>query len=346
MTAFRSVEWLGDRLRLLDQRLLPEQVEYLDLTDHRSVAEAIANMTVRGAPVIGVSAAYGLVLAADADTNMDGPALRKRLEIAADELQQARPTAVNLRWALRRVLERVHALPDDSATTIREAVLLEANRIYREDGEVNRAIGAFGAALIPDHANIVHHCNTGALGTVEHGTALGVIHSAHAQNKQVHVYVDETRPRLQGARLTVWELTQLGVPHTLIVDSAAAHIMRTTGIDLCLVGCDRVAANGDVANKIGTYQLALAAHAHGVPFYVAAPLSTLDRQTASGDMIEIEERAAAEVTTIGDTLITLPGAAVRNPAFDITPAKYVTAFITEKGIVYPPFAAGLAKLFN
>lgn len=346
MTAFRSVEWLGDRLRLLDQRLLPAQVEYLDLTDHRSVAEAIANMTVRGAPVIGVSAAYGLVLAAGADTNMDGPALRKRLEIAADELQQARPTAVNLRWALRRVLERVHALPDDSAATIREAVLLEANRIYQEDGEVNRAIGAFGAALIPDRANIVHHCNTGALGTVEHGTALGVIHSAHVQNKQVHVYVDETRPRLQGARLTVWELTQLGVPHTLIVDSAAAHIMRTTGIDLCLVGCDRVAANGDVANKIGTYQLALAAHAHGVPFYVAAPLSTLDRQTASGDMIEIEERAAAEVTTIGDTLITLPGAAVRNPAFDITPAKYVTAFITEKGIVYPPFTAGLAKLFN
>ncbi len=346
MIAFRSVEWLGDHLRLLDQRSLPGQVQYVDLTDHRSVAAAISNMTVRGAPVIGVSAAYGLVLAANADTNLDGAALREHLEIAADELLRARPTAVNLRWALRRVMDRVNAIRNDSAAAIREAVVLEANRIYREDIEVNRAIGAHGATLVPDRANIVHHCNTGALGTVDHGTALGVIRSAHAMNRQVHVFVDETRPRLQGARLTVWELTQLGVPNTLIVDGAAAHIMRTIGIDLCLVGCDRVAANGDVANKIGTYQLALAARAHGVPFYVAAPLSTLDRQTASGDMIEIEERAAAEVTTIGDTLITLPGVAVRNPAFDITPAEYVTAFITEKGIVYPPFEEGLAKLFN
>ena len=227
---------------------------------------------------------------------------------------------------------------------LRVATLSEADAIAADDVWTNKQIGLNAMELVPNNATIIHHCNTGSLATVDYGTALGVIRTAHEQGKNVHAYLDETRPRLQGASLSAWELLQLGVPHTVIVDGASGHIMRTRGVDLCVVGCDRVAANGDTANKIGTYNLALVAHAHGVPFYVAAPTSTIDLDTPSGDDIAIEERPAAEVTTIGGVQVTPDGANVANPAFDVTPAQYITAIITEMGIAYPPYTESLAAL--
>ncbi len=259
-------------------------------------------------------------------------------------LRLSRPTAVNLFWAL----DRMNAVIDDPAIfspdALRAATLREADAIAADDVWMNRQIGLNAMALVPDHATIIHHCNTGSLATVDYGTALGIIRTAHEQGKEVHAYLDETRPRLQGASLSAWELLQLGVPHTVIVDGASGHIMRTVGVDLCVVGCDRVAANGDTANKIGTYNLALVANAHGVPFYVAAPTSTIDLATPSGDDIEIEERPAAEISQIGATQVTPAGANVANPAFDITPARYITAIITEMGIAHPPYAESLAEM--
>jgi methylthioribose-1-phosphate isomerase len=342
----RSLIWLGDRLRLLDQRRLPTEVVYLDLATCADVAAAIRDMAVRGAPAIGAAAAYGLALAARAAADGGLPAALAALEQAAAVLRQARPTAVNLAWAVDRVLTRARRRPWSSAAALAAAVEGEAAAIAQEDVDTNRAIGRHGLELVPPGARIVHHCNTGALATVDYGTALGVIRAAHEAGRGVHVYVDETRPRLQGARLTTWELGRLGVPHTLIVDGAAAHIMRTEGVDLCIVGCDRVAANGDVANKIGTYALALAAAAHGVPFYVAAPTSTIDLAAPEGDAIPIEERDPAEVLRVGDTPIAPPHTRVRNPAFDVTPARLVTAIVTEFGVVRPPYEEGLARMVD
>jgi len=346
METYRPIQWANDRLRLLDQRLLPGEVVYVDYDDYRAVADAIRTMVVRGAPAIGITAAYGMALAARQSRAGDGEGLLVDLQVAAEVLGRSRPTAVNLSWAIDRILRRVGDQHLAAAQAVRDAVLAEAAVIEALERESNYRIGVNALPLVPQGAKILHHCNTGPLATGDYGTALRVITAAHEAGKNVHAYVDETRPRLQGARLTSWELLRWGVPHTVIVDGAAAHFMRTTGIDLCVVGCDRVAANGDTANKIGTYQLALAAHAHGVPFYVVGPTSTIDMAIASGDEIPIEERPAEEVTHVLGRQITPDGASVANPAFDITPAAYITAIITERGVVRPPFDVNLAELMR
>lgn len=370
----RTVFWEAGALRMIDQRRLPEALELLTLRDAEAVAEAIRDMAVRGAPAIGVSAAYGLALTATTSPAGDAAALRADLGRAAALLRAARPTAVNLAWALDRVLARVdaalggaparalggadgrasageHALagtgrdldevgPPDLAT-LRSLVLLEAERMADEDVATNRRMGARGAALLPDPATVIHHCNTGALAAVDYGTALGVVRAAHEAGKRVHVLVDETRPRLQGARLTTWELARLGIPQTLIADGAAGWHLRRGRVDAVLVGADRIAANGDTANKIGTYPLAVVARANGVPVYVVAPSSTVDLTLPEGDAIPIEERDPAEVTHLAGLPLAPPGVPAANPAFDVTPAAYITAIVTEQAIVRPPFGAGL-----
>jgi len=344
MSTFRSIEWVDGVVRMLDQRQLPHKTAYLDYTDYQSVAAAIRDMVIRGAPAIGAAAAYGLAVTAARSSGDDVAALRAELETAADVLRAARPTAVNLFWAIDRVMARVADPGLDSIGAIRTATLEEADAIAAEDVAANKQIGLNALPLIPDPAKIIHHCNTGSLATVDYGTALGIIRIAHEHGKKVHAYLDETRPRLQGARLSAWECKQQGIPHTVIVDSASGHLMRTMGIDLCVVGADRVVANGDTANKIGTYNLALAANAHGVPFYVAAPTSTIDMSIPSGDEIEIEERPAREITHVGETQVTPDDTLVANFAFDVTPARYITAIITEVGIAYPPYEDSLAEL--
>jgi methylthioribose-1-phosphate isomerase len=344
MSSFNSIEWKEGVLRLLDQRLLPHETRYLDYTDHREVAQAIYDMVTRGAPAIGAAAAYGLALTVYHTQAPDAAALRDELAQAAETLRKSRPTAVNLFWAIERVMKRLDDPALDNVKAIREAVIAEANAIYEEDIKTNKAIGYNALPLVPDKAKFLHHCNTGSLATVDYGTALGIIRIAHEEGKQVHAYLDETRPRLQGARLSAWELKQLNIPHTVIVDGASGHLMRTVGIDLCVVGCDRVAANGDTANKIGTYNLALAAHAHGVPFYVAAPTSTIDMSLKTGDEIPIEMRDPREVTHVGDCQITPDDTPAANFAFDVTPAQYITAIVTEVGIAYPPYEDSLAEL--
>jgi methylthioribose-1-phosphate isomerase len=341
---YRVLTWRDGAVEMLDQRLLPHRVEYVTCADSRAVADAIREMVIRGAPAIGVAAGYGLALAALRSEADDPAGLRRDLASAAETLRASRPTAVNLFWAVDRVLAAVARPGLDSVALLRDAALAEAHAIREENARVCERMGQHALPLIPDRARIIHHCNTGALATTDYGTALGVIRAAHEAGKGPHVYVDETRPRLQGARLTAWELRELGIPHTVIVDSASGHIMRTAGVDLCVVGCDRVAANGDTANKIGTYNLALVARAHGVPFYVVGPLSTLDLALPHGDAIPIEERAAREVTHIEGEQITPDGVAVANPAFDVTPAEYITAIITEAGIAYPPYEESLPQL--
>ena len=344
MSTYKTIEWLDGVVRMLDQRLIPNQISYQDYTHYEDVANAIQTMVIRGAPAIGAAAAYGLALAAINSSTGDPPSLRKELERAARVLNAARPTAANLKWALERVLSSLEDPTLVTVAAIKNRVLAEAQAIAAEDVQANRQIGLNALPLIPHKARIVHHCNTGALATVDYGTALGVIRSAHEHGREVHVYVDETRPRLQGARLTTWELGQLGIPYTLIVDGASGYFMHQVGVDLCLVGCDRVAANGDTANKVGTYNLSLVAHAHRVPFYVAGPTSTIDLSLPSGDQIEIEQRDPEEVLVINGERIAPAEAQAANPAFDITPARYITAIITEKGIAYPPFNASLSEL--
>lgn len=344
MSTYRSIEWRDGVVRMLDQRILPHRIEYVDFTNYRDVATAITDMTIRGAPAIGVAGAYGLALVTTHSTAPDIDALRAELNAAAKVLRAARPTAVNLSWAIDRVLERANDQKLKTVADLRAAVLAEAHAICEEDIRTNKQIGMNALPLVPDNARFIHHCNTGSLATVDYGTALGIIRVAHEHGKHVFVYVDETRPRLQGARLTAWELQQLGIPHTVIVDGASGHIMRTKGVDLCVVGCDRVARNGDTANKIGTYNLAIAAAAHGVPFYVAAPTSTIDLAIPNGDAIHIEEREDREVTHVGKEQITPDGVHATNPAFDVTLAKFITAIVTEAGIAYPPYETSLPAL--
>jgi len=344
MLNYKPIAWQEDHVRLLDQRQLPWETTYLDFRSASDVADAIRDMVVRGAPAIGITAAYGMATVAYQSNAGNPEELREDLRDAAEVLGQARPTAVNLSYALRRVLVRIEHPTLDSVTELRAAVLDEAHAIAEAEREANEQMGQNALPLIPDPAKIIHHCNTGPLATGYYGTALGVIYAAHQAGKDVHAFVDETRPRLQGARLTTWELERMEIPYTVIVDGAAAHIMRSRGVDLCVVGCDRVAANGDTANKIGTYGLALAAHAHGIPFYVAGPTSTVDLETPTGDAIEIEERSEREVTHIGDCPITPEGAPVANPAFDVTPARYITAIVTERGVAYPPFEESLKRM--
>jgi len=346
MPHYLPIQWVDGHLRLLDQRELPARVTFIDYVDPRAVAEAITAMVVRGAPAIGITAAYGLVLAAQRSSGRTVGELRADLAAAGDDLRRARPTAVNLFWAIDRVLQQGLDPQLETVDDIRRAVLDEAHAIYALEERSNYQIGVNALPLVPQGAKFIHHCNTGPLATGAYGTALRVIIAAHEAGKNVYAYVDETRPRLQGARLTAWELQQWGVPHAVIVDGAAAHIMRTVGIDLCVVGCDRVAANGDTANKIGTYHLAIAARAHGVPFYVVGPTSTIDMSLASGDLITIEQRPAEEVTHVLGAQITPDGVTVENPAFDVTPAEAITAIITERGVVYPPFEENLRALMG
>jgi len=342
----RTVEWDDGVVKMIDQRLLPGTFEVAEFADYREVARAIREMYIRGAPAIGAAAGFGMALAAYQSSATDRVALLRDLEAAADVLRQARPTAVNLFWAVDRLLRVAGSEDLIAVDNVREAMLADAQALADEDVEINKRMAAHGAALVKDGDSILHHCNTGALATVDYGTALGVIRMAHEQGKKIHVFVDETRPRLQGARLTAWELQRLGVDFTLIADNAAGHYMRTGQVDICFVGSDRTAANGDVANKIGTYKLGVVARENGIPFYPVVPTSTIDLNCPSGDDIPIEERDADEVVgLIRDGMPIAPaGIKVGNPAFDVTPARYVTGIVTENGIAYPPFDLSLRRM--
>ncbi len=349
----RTVMWEaeGPAVRMIDQRLLPGEVVMIDLRTVEEVSEAIRDMAVRGAPAIGATAAYGLALAGATSLAVSSTALWKDLDSAAKALSDSRPTASNLKWALERLRSRARASEDQSPHVIRQLLLEEAQRIADEDVEINKAMGSFGAELIQDSDTVIHHCNTGALATVDYGTALGVIRAAHEQGKQVHVLVDETRPRLQGAKLTAWELRHYGIPHEIISDNAAGYFLSRghpeTGrkqVAACFVGADRVAANGDVANKIGTYMLALAAYDNEVPFYAVVPTSTIDLSLPSGAAIPIEERDPSEVLDLEHEgrPVAPENSKARNPAFDITPNRLVTAIVTEVGVLRPPYVETLA----
>jgi methylthioribose-1-phosphate isomerase len=346
MSDYYSIRWMDGLVRMLDQRLLPKQVVYHDFMQCSEVAFAIREMIIRGAPAIGAAAGFGLALTAYHSKASQTDTLISELNIAADELKKSRPTAVNLFGAIQRIEHIIGRANEVNVDQFKQMIVSEAMKIAEEDSQMNLRIAQNGQQFIPDKANLIHHCNTGALATVGIGTALGMIRVAHESGKNIHVYVDETRPRLQGARLTSWELKQLGIPHTVIVDGASGYFMRKTKIDACLVGCDRITSNGDVANKIGTYNLALAASAHGIPFYSVGPTTTIDLSISSGEEIPIEERSENEITHIGDTQITPDGVQVANPAFDITPAKYITAIITDRGVAYPPYDKSLFKIMN
>ena len=349
----RTVFWdeNENEVRMIDQRLLPEDFVVNGYKDYSSLGKAITDMVVRGAPAIGAAAGFGMALAANQSTANSRETLINDLKKAAEELYAARPTAVNLAWALQRILHLV-AAAEGSAADIRSIVLQEAQRIADEDVEINRRMAAHGAALIPDGATVIHHCNTGSLATVDYGTALGVIRMAHEMGKRVHVLVDETRPRLQGARLTAWELEQYGIPYEIISDNAAGYYLRSGEVKGCFVGSDRTAANGDVANKIGTYMLALAAFDNQVPFYAVVPTSTIDLSLSAGEQIPIEERGADEVLDLQKSgRYVTPAAAraagkARNPAFDVTPARLVTGIVTENGVARPPYLESLASLVH
>lgn len=340
-----TLRWRDDALEMIDQRELPLKVEYRRYRTAESVAEAISTLVVRGAPAIGCAAAYGVALEALRLSSLAPALFSAALAQAFDVLARSRPTAVNLTWALdrqRRVLNEVQtSSPEQTA----QALLSEAHAVLTEDIATNRAMGDYGAALVPASARILTHCNAGALATAGYGTALGVIRSAVRAGKRVRVFADETRPVLQGARLTAWELMQDGIDVTLIVDGAAALLMSRGEIDLVIVGADRVASNGDAANKIGTYALAVVAQRHAVPFYVACPLSTVDMSLPHGGAIPIEERSADEVTGFAGRRWAPPGVSVRNPAFDVTPAALITGLITERGVLQPVTAAGLRGFF-
>jgi len=343
----RTVFWDYEtgEFKMIDQRRLPAVFEVLAYRDHKSVAGAITAMVVRGAPAIGAAAGFGLALAGFESGASSISGLLADLQAASATLKASRPTAVNLAWALDRILAEVAGF-SGSPDGLRQRVLEEAQRIADEDVEINKRMAGHGASLIEDGDTIIHHCNTGSLAAVDWGTALGVIHTAWEQGKKIHVLVDETRPRLQGARLTAWELEQYGIPYEIISDNMAGHFLKSGQVNKCFVGSDRTAANGDVANKIGTYMLALAAHDNGVPFYPVVPTSTIDMSLASGDLIPIEERDPEEVLGLqfkGEP-VAPENARARNIAFDVTPARLVTGIVTENGVAYPPFSESLKKM--
>jgi len=341
-----TLRWRDGALELLDQRVLPLRVEYRRYDSAEGVAEGIRSMVVRGAPAIGCAAAYGVALAALNLASGKRKDMGEGLERAFSVLGASRPTAVNLNWALARQRRLSVAVAGHEPQAIANALLVEAHAIRDEDVATNRTMGAFGASLIPDGARVLTHCNAGALATAGHGTALGVVRSAVEAGKRLSVLADETRPFLQGARLTCWELMQDRIPVTLIADGAGALLMSRGEVDLVIVGADRVAANGDTANKIGTYPLAVLAQRHGIPFYVACPLSTVDLTLAHGGLIPIEERGPEEMTGFGNVLWAPEGVRARNPAFDVTPAQLVTALITERGVVQRPDRRKLQALFE
>ena len=324
------IEWTAQHtLRMLDQRKLPVEERWVEARTYQEVADAIRDMVVRGAPLIGVVAAFGMAMAAERSPD--------ELSRAAETLRATRPTAVNLSWALDRMLRFAQEHPDAAA------IVEEAERIADEDAGMSRQLSEYGGALLPASGGVLTHCNAGALAMVEYGSAVGVIRAAWEQGKDINVLVDETRPFLQGARLTAWELQKLGIPMTLITDSMAGHFMSRGQIQAVVTGADRIAANGDTANKIGTYSLGILAREHSIPFYVAAPVSTIDLSCLSGDAIPIEERSSDEVTHFGGVQIAPDGVQAAHPAFDVTPARYITAIITNAGVAYPPFAEALQK---
>lgn len=341
---FKTISFKNGKLKLIDQNALPSKLKYITCKDERRVEKAIKDMTVRGAPLIGVTAAFGAALAAIRAGNKDKKSFFKKVYEAINILSVSRPTAVNIFWALERMKRVLDAAGDNDIASIRKSLIREADKILKEDEAVCLELSKNGAALIADGDSILTHCNSGALATAGIGTALGIIYYAGRQGKKLKIYADETRPRLQGARLTSWELKREGLEPVLICDSAAASLMRQKKIDKILVGADRIAQNGDTANKIGTYSLAVLAKAHKIPFYVAAPVSTIDFKIKTGSQIPIEERAAEEVICFDGKYSAPRNIRVYNPAFDVTQSEFITAIITEKGIVKPPFIEGIKKL--
>lgn len=341
-----TLRWREQRLEMIDQRILPATFEYISYDSAQSVAQGIQDMVVRGAPAIGVAAAYGVALEAQRlCTTKTQNEFRSQLETGFTQLSQSRPTAVNLFWALQRMRALWESRFNAENKEVADALLDEAHAIHSEDIRINRTMGAFGAELLADGARVMTHCNAGALATAGHGTALGVFRSAVAAGKNISVIANETRPFLQGARLTAWEMVQENIPVTLIADNMAGFMMQAGEIDAVIVGADRVAANGDVANKIGTYMVAVLAKRHNIPFYVACPLSTIDRNIPHGAEIPIEERPPHEVKGFRDYHWAAEGVNIRNPAFDVTPAELITALITEKGVIAAADREKLAKLF-
>jgi methylthioribose-1-phosphate isomerase len=345
----KTVEWTGEGVRMIDQRLLPTEEKYLMLRSCEEVADAIRSMVVRGAPAIGVSAAMGIALGSMQSVGTSVPDLEDDFDYFCDLMSQTRPTAVNLFWAIERMRERFRRAKAAGADSesIKAQLVEEAQKIFSEDIESNRALGRFGGELIPDGATVLTHCNAGALATAgDYGTALGVVRGARDAGKRVAVIADETRPFLQGARLTAWELHKDEIPVTVITDNMAGHVMKQGKIDCVVVGADRIAANGDTANKIGTYMVAVLARQHDIPFYVAAPVSTVDLSLPDGSRIPIEERDAREVTHIRDQRLAPEGVSVQNPAFDVTPNELVAAIITDRGVARPPYTESLRRLIE
>ena len=341
-----SLRYGGETLKILDQRLLPNRLEYVECRDWRSVADCIREMAVRGAPAIGVAAAFGLALSAAESAGKETEDFFFDLEEAACGLIKTRPTAVNLKWAVQRMMNVARTQYGQATSFVAEVLAAEAKRIAEDDIAVNRCIGNHGAVLVPDGSNILTHCNAGTLATVGYGTALGIVRSAVDKGKKVHVFADETRPYLQGGRLTTWELLQENIPVTLIADNMAGFLMKQKKIDLVIVGADRIAANGDAANKIGTYSVAVLAHAHQIPFYVAAPLSTFDMSLTCGDEIPIEERCWTEITHFAGVQVAPEGITCYNPSFDVTPANLISGIITEHGVIYKPDINKISAVFK
>lgn len=342
--SFETIAWRDGRVVMINQLLLPHEVHYETYENYRDVADSIRNMVIRGAPAIGIAAAMGIALGAADVKASDYAQFCSHLETIYQEMATTRPTAVNLFWAIDRMKALVASLEGHAIVDIQEKLITEAQEILKEDIAFNRRIGEYGAQFVKDGDTILTHCNAGALATGGYGTATAVMRIAKEQGKSIHVLADETRPYLQGARLTAWELMEDGISVDVITDNMAGHFIRNGEVDLCVVGTDRTAANGDVANKIGTYMVALAAHANDVPFYVAAPTSSIDLSLSDGSQIPIEERSADEVKKIGDSLITPADAKARHAAFDVTPARYVTAIFTENGVASAPYTFTLAPL--
>lgn len=344
MKEIKTIEFKDDVLYLIDQRKLPITYEIFECKDYREVDFAINDMVVRGAPAIGATAAYGVVLAAKEFLNEEKDIFLSKMDDALNVLNNSRPTAVNLMWAVRRMRDLIEKNKESSVNDIYEKIKEEADLIFKEDLETNKTMAKYGNEIVKENATILTHCNTGALATVGYGTALGVIREAHYTGKNIFVYADETRPRLQGGRLTAWELVQEDIPSKLIADNVAATLIRDGKIDLILVGADRIATNGDTANKIGTFMLSVVAKEYNVPFYIVAPTTTIDFDIESGEEIEIEERDKSEVTHIEGIRVAPEGIDIYNPAFDVTPWENITGIITEKGIVKPPYKENIMKL--
>jgi methylthioribose-1-phosphate isomerase len=340
----KTIEWKNNQVIMIDQRKLPGTEAYVFCSDYRQVIEAIKKMVIRGAPAIGVAAAMGLALGALEIDSPDPKTFRTRLQKIGKEISLARPTAVNLFWAIGQMEKIIERSEGQTLNALKRALVREARRLLDADIAVNKQLGAIGQKVIPDKANVLTHCNAGALATGGYGTALGVIRAAKEAGKTLRVLADETRPFLQGARLTAWELAKDHIPVTLITDNMAGFLMQKGFIDLVIVGADRIAANGDTANKIGTYSVAVLAKAHGLPFYVAAPCSTIDHRLKTGKEIPIEERHEREVTHMGGKRIAPPGIAILNPAFDVTPHRYITGIITEAGLLKPPYRSSIARI--